>query len=152
MMKEKAITLIEVLIVVVILSIIAAIAYPRFQGMQIKVRLKELYANTELIAASEKYFNEKNDDYFGFSWDGAHPNDGGNNYVQAEDTLNIDIPPTSGSFCRYYVSWNSTLCILYVYSEDDMANWLYRYDIPSGVTARNTASAHWRLITADSDV
>ena len=80
------------LVGVVIIAILAAISYPRFQALRTKARLKEVPNTVQLILAAEKYYHFKKGLYR--LWDyGEDPG----------DVLNI-ILPGADSMCQYQVT------------------------------------------------
>ncbi|UCH12967.1 MAG: prepilin-type N-terminal cleavage/methylation domain-containing protein [Candidatus Omnitrophota bacterium] len=88
----KAFTVTELLAVVVIIGILAAISYPRFQAFRIKARLREVPNTVQLILAAEKYYHFKRGFYYTWVY-GTDPS----------DVLNISLPGAD-SMCQYQVT------------------------------------------------
>ena len=62
-MKNKAFTLIEVLIVILIIGIIAAIAFPQYQAAVVKARIKPVVSLLRSIVNAENLYMLANGEY-----------------------------------------------------------------------------------------
>ncbi len=103
-MKSKAFTLVELVIIVVIIGVLAAMMFPNMIGMQTKAKLREVENTVGVINAAIKIY------YFKV---GAYPEtawwtfaEAANGYVDSgghsiENILNISIPKGSGAICQY---------------------------------------------------
>ncbi len=63
--REKGFTLIELMIVVAILGILAAVAIPSFQNYQWKAKRSEAYVNLGAMANSQKAYHAVHDTFVG---------------------------------------------------------------------------------------
>lgn len=62
--KDRAVTLLQILIVVIIISILAIIALPNFLKVQERALVREAIINLKLIATAEKIYRMKNAFYY----------------------------------------------------------------------------------------
>ena len=93
-MKTKGFTLIEVLIVVVVMAVLSAIAYPNVRGSIIKAKLREICPTIEVIKGAERVYYYKHGAWYTWNnWEADYP--------LAETNLNIIIPKGSGAICEY---------------------------------------------------
>lgn len=63
--KMAALSLMELIIVVIILGILLAIAIPQYTKVVERSHDKEAYTNLNLILAAQKVYRLKNNDYYG---------------------------------------------------------------------------------------
>lgn len=71
--KQKGFTLIELMIVVAIIGILAAVAIPQFANYQRKSKTSEAKINLAAIATSEEAYNAEFDDYMACTANPAAP-------------------------------------------------------------------------------
>ena len=105
--KTEAVTLIELMLVLVIAAILATVIYSKFESFHVRARLKDIYVTTPIIVAAERYYLAKKGNIYYFSRNGAGTKDGTaanpDDYDGAEDVLNITLPEPD-AFCRYRVA------------------------------------------------
>jgi len=75
MMQSKGFTLIELMIVVAIIGILAAIAIPNYMNYQMKAKTSEAKANLGAIKTSEVAYMAENDNYLICTEAGGVPDD-----------------------------------------------------------------------------
>lgn len=66
--KSKGFTLIELMIVVAIIAILAAIAIPQYKKFQLKAKTSEAKANLGAIRSCEESYAAENDEYVFCAW------------------------------------------------------------------------------------
>lgn len=66
-MPERSVTLLELIVVILIIGIIAAIALPNFGPMRERVLDKEATANLKLIQAAERVYRMETSFYYPYS-------------------------------------------------------------------------------------
>ncbi len=64
---QKGFSLVELMVVVAIISILAALALPRFQIFQAKARTSEAKANLQMIYTLQQAYHGENDEYVNIS-------------------------------------------------------------------------------------
>lgn len=98
--KTRAMSLIEIMLVIIIIGILASVVYPRYVEWRIKARLKEIPITVEVIAAAERVFLYKNGNYRTLpNWEA--------DYINAGDDLNVVLPDES-AICEYGVRTSGT--------------------------------------------
>ena len=97
---QKGFTLIELMIVVAIIGILAAIAIPNFLQYQMKSRQSEAKTNLQAIRTSEIGFQAERGCYMGVTREGS-PNPGGNKSVPTAWGVGIaPVAPNANGFCN----------------------------------------------------
>ena len=122
-MKKRGFTILELLIVVIIISILSAVAIPSLEGMVWRARLAEVYATFSSIArAKEAYFTEYN------TYEGIPP------YSYADCLAGKDIPTGSTRVQRdlgINISENSLFqYLIYPNTEYPIENAIYFRQVP----------------------
>lgn len=72
-MKKRSFTIIELIIVIVVAGIIAAIALPNFQKSRVKAQQKEAISNIKLIAAAQRVYRMEHGNYAECSGTACNP-------------------------------------------------------------------------------
>ena len=89
----KGFTLIELMVVVAILGILAAISIPRFLMFQTRAKQTEVKSNLKAAFTAEKVYFAENDTYTSMVTAGFAPEDGNRyTYSSGLDTINNQIP------------------------------------------------------------
>jgi type IV pilus assembly protein PilA len=97
---QKGFTLIELMIVVAIIGILAAIAIPNFLTYQMKSRQSEAKTNLQAIRTSEISFQAERGCYLSVTREGS-PNPGGNKSVPTPWGVGaIPVAPNANGFCN----------------------------------------------------
>ena len=79
--KSKGFTLIELMIVVAIIAILAAVAIPQYRKFQLKAKTSEAKTNIGAIRTAEESYAAENDEYVFCGWTPANtPEANGNNW------------------------------------------------------------------------
>jgi prepilin-type N-terminal cleavage/methylation domain-containing protein len=81
MMNKKGFTLVELMVVIVIIGVLAAVAIPKFSAATNKAKTSEFPTILSTIVSGEKTFNAEMDRYVACT------------QVQLADTLGIDLAP-----------------------------------------------------------
>lgn len=109
--SKKGFTLIELMIVVAIIGILAAIAIPNFMKFQAKSKQSEAKGNLKGLATAQKaYFAEKNSYTASMKRVGFVP-EGNNRYSYAITKTNPILPSEAGDSSKFtndVDSWNSS--------------------------------------------
>lgn len=97
---QKGFTLIELMIVVVIISILAAMAIPRFMRVSVKAKQSEAKLNLKQIYTMEHAYRQEKDTYF--------PGDGSTVVAQPGETFApIGVEIMFPAFYSYYITGNA---------------------------------------------
>ncbi|MFH1678311.1 MAG: prepilin-type N-terminal cleavage/methylation domain-containing protein [Candidatus Omnitrophota bacterium] len=88
--NSKAVTLLEILVVVVIVAILAALGLPRFSTMKERALDKEAGANLKLIQAAEKIYRMENSIYY--------PSGVGADTTAINTVLRLSLPSANWSY------------------------------------------------------
>ena len=99
-LNHKGFTLIELMIVVVIISILAAMAIPRFMRASVKAKQSEAKLNLKQIYTMEHAYRQEKDSYF--------PGDGSTVVAQpGEAFAPIGVEIMFPAFYSYYITGNA---------------------------------------------
>ncbi|MCM8797491.1 MAG: prepilin-type N-terminal cleavage/methylation domain-containing protein [Candidatus Omnitrophica bacterium] len=127
---NKALTLIELMMVVVVVGIVATIAYPFYTTAKERALDKEAIANLKLIQKAEKIFRMDTGNYY--------PSSGTITEITAINAnLSLDIP--SGANRNWNYSLNNTLAI--ATRADNSRSWSCEYSSAAEPTCANEAGA-----------
>ena len=98
-MNKKAFTLLELLVVVIIIGILAAIALPQYQMAVGKAKYAELKENTRIITeALQRYYLINS------------------TYNATADKLDITIPSTI--YCEFYIGESRVKCYKHIFGKE----------------------------------
>ena len=108
-MKTKAVTLIELLFVVIIVGILATLVFPGVEGFRLRAQLKEVPNTVEMIRAAERLFRFKDPGQSWYGWSFAQAwNDyivvAGPPPVRVDDILHLTLPRPPQALCLYRVN------------------------------------------------
>jgi len=104
MKSEKGFTLIELMIVVAIIGILAAIAIPNFLSYQKKAKTSEAKTNLGAIRTSEESYRAENDVYLSCADSPAgNPTSSKRPWVDAGDFGTIGFAPAGNVYYQYKV-------------------------------------------------
>jgi len=98
--QDKGLTLIEIIVVIIILGILAALTFPRFTKTKESSLDMESKANLRLIQAAEKIYRMENDFYYPYA--NTSDTSGINEY------LKLSLPTDAKSSWNYTTSTNGT--------------------------------------------
>jgi type II secretory pathway pseudopilin PulG len=115
-MRKEGMTLLEVLAIVIIIGILAAIALPNFAPIREKALDKEATASLKLIQAAEKIYKLETDFYYPYS---------GTETVQGTINTNLKLSlPTDNTTRKWTYTVKSTGCADATrYSGPDSRQW-----------------------------
>ena len=117
--KNKGFTLIELMIVVAIIAILAAIAIPQYKRFQMKSKQSEVYANFDALKACEESFMAEHDSYVGVAqpepngvtlgsgknvWTDAQDGNGFRDGDGVNDFAELGFAPAGAVYAQYYIT------------------------------------------------
>ena len=133
---KKAFTLIELIIVVVVIGILAIIAYPIYITAKERALDKEAIANLKLIQKAEGFFKMDNAAYY--------PTTGGSDacITTIDQNLKLDIPKGTGRSWNYTVTNSSSTGANTTRSNDpNSRSWKFNYTSTDEPTCVNGTGA-----------
>jgi len=117
--NSKGFTLVELMIVVAIIAILAAIAIPQYKKFQLKSKQSEVYANFDALKACEESFVAEHDSYVGVgqqepngvtlgpgkhSWTDGADNNGYMDGTDPKDFEELGFVPSGAVYAQYFVT------------------------------------------------
>ena len=115
-MRWRGFTLLELVMVIIVIGILAAIALPNFTPMKEKALDKEAQASLRLILAAQKIYRMENIFYFPQS--GGPPDN-----TSINSFLKLELPTIAGRAWNY--TCTSSPCAEATRNGDDSRNWRY---------------------------
>ncbi len=121
--NSKGFTLVELMIVVAIIAILAAIAIPQYKKFQLKSKQSEVYANFDALKACEESFVAEHDSYVGVgqqepngvtlgpgkhSWTDGADNNGFADGDGLNDFAELGFEPSGPVYAQYFITVGET--------------------------------------------
>jgi len=128
--SKNSFTLVELLVVVLIIAVLAAIAIPQYQIFRYKILLGEVAPTVEIIANAKKMYRLRHGNWGGLTYDieecfAGRGYEAGSTEVQQE--LDIEIPETS-NFVYLIAPWSGVQNPTDIYFRDPNHYWAWAYD------------------------
>ena len=119
-MRTEGMTLLEMLAIIIIIGILAAIALPNFAPVREKALDKEASASLKLIQAAEKIYRMETDFYYPYST-GTTVTETNITYIN--QYLKLNLPETNQKWDYTCTSTSPTACAYATRSNDPTKQW-----------------------------